>query len=197
MTDSIPNEVPKVTPITTPISTPSAKKANATTSTLLVLASLVIVLAGIKAATTVIVPFLLSIFIAMTCNPLINRLIRWKIPRTLAVFVIMIVIVVIGFAVAGLVGQSLNDFSRSIPMYSEKFSQQLIWLTEQLTRFNITLNQELVTKHFNPGAAMSLLTGMLTGLGNVMANLFLIILTVIFMLFEAPSIPNKSSSGVA
>lgn len=162
-----------------------------TTSTLLVLASLVIVLAGIKAATTVIVPFLLSIFIAMTCNPMINRLTRWKVPRPVAVFGIMSLIVVIGFSIAGLVGQSLNDFSRAIPMYSEKFTEQLTWATEQLRRFNITLNKELLAEHFNPGAAMSLMANMLTGLGNVMANLFLIILTVIFMLFEAPSVSNK------
>ncbi|WP_220754846.1 AI-2E family transporter, partial [Shewanella sp. KT0246] len=32
---------------------------------------------------------------------------------------------------------------------------------------------------------------MLSGLGNVMANLFLIILTIIFMLFEAQSLPKK------
>ncbi|MFT4927833.1 MAG: AI-2 transport protein TqsA [Phenylobacterium sp.] len=162
-----------------------------TTTTLLVLAALVIVLAGIKAATTVIVPFLLSIFIAMTCNPLINRLMKLKIPRPIAVFVIMALIVVIGFSIAGLVGQSLNDFSRNIPVYSEKFTEQLGWVTEQLIHFNITLNKELVAQHFNPGAAMSLMADMLKGLGNVMANLFLIILTVIFMLFEAPAIPNK------
>ncbi|MFT5163193.1 MAG: AI-2 transport protein TqsA [Alteromonadaceae bacterium] len=166
-------------------------KSTATSNTLLVLASLVIVLAGIKAATMVIVPFLLSIFIAMICNPLINRLILFKIPRSIAVFVIMALIVVFGLSIAGLVGQSLNDFSQSIPMYSEKFNQQLTWLTDKLASFNIVLNKDLVIEHLNPGAAMSVLANMLTGLGSVMANLFLIILTVIFMLFEAPTIPNK------
>ncbi|MCU7370225.1 hypothetical protein PEC18_04905 [Paucibacter sp. O1-1] len=34
-------------------------------------------------------------------------------------------------------------------------------------------------------------TNMLSGVGNVMANLFLIILTIVFMLFEAQSMPKK------
>jgi predicted PurR-regulated permease PerM len=38
---------------------------------------------------------------------------------------------------------------------------------------------------------MGLATDMLSGLGSVMGNLFLIVITVIFMLFEAPSIPRK------
>lgn len=166
-------------------------KSTTTHHTLLILAALVIVLAGIKAAAQIMVPFLLSVFIAISCSPLINRLMRWKIPRSVAVFVIVMLIVLTGFAIAGLVGQSLNDFSHAIPLYSEKFTTQIHWVTDQLGRFNITLDKALLTEHLNPGAAMSLMANMLTGLGNVMANVFLIILTVIFMLFEAPLLPNK------
>jgi AI-2 transport protein TqsA len=161
------------------------------TSTLLILAALVIVLAGVKTATAVIVPFLLSVFIAMICNPLIKRLTRFKVPHAIAVFAVIFLILVLGFSIAGVVGQSMNDFSQSIPMLSDKFTEQLTWVDKQLVAFNITLNKDLLTEHFNPGAAMALMADMLKGLGSVMANLFLIVLTVIFMLFEAPSIPGK------
>jgi AI-2 transport protein TqsA len=166
-------------------------KSGTATNTLLVLAALVIVLAGVKAATAVIVPFLLSVFIAITCNPVINRLVKWKVPRGISIFAVILMILGVGLSIAGLVGQSLTEFSQSIPQYTEKFTEQLGWISQQLASFNIQLNQDLVTEHFNPGAAMSLVANMLKGLGNVMANLFLIILTVIFMLFEAPTIPGK------
>ncbi len=166
-------------------------KSDGFKTTILVMAALVIVLAGAKAATAILVPFLLSVFIAIILNPMVNRLADWKVPRTIAVFSVMIIILVLGFSIAGLVGQSLNDFSRNIPQYSEKFQDQLRWAIDKLAMLNITLNKELVTEHFNPGAAMSLVADMLKGLGNVMANLFLIVLTVIFILFEAPDIPNK------
>jgi predicted PurR-regulated permease PerM len=162
-----------------------------TTSKLLVLASLVIVLAGIKTASTVIVPFILSVFIAIVCNPIINKLSKIMIPRPVSILAVIFLILTIGLSIAGLVGQSVNDFSQSIPQYSDKFNQQLSWISEKLATYDITLNQSLLTEHFNPGAAMGLLANMLTGLGNVMANLFLIILTVIFMLIEAPMIPGK------
>ena len=44
---------------------------------------------------------------------------------------------------------------------------------------------------FDPGKMVDVATNMLTGLGGVMANMFLIILTVIFMLFEGPLLSNK------
>ena len=43
----------------------------------------------------------------------------------------------------------------------------------------------------DPSAAMGFAASLLSGLGGVMANLLLIIITVIFMLFEAPSLPRK------
>ncbi|TMO89395.1 pheromone autoinducer 2 transporter, partial [Pseudoalteromonas sp. S3260] len=43
----------------------------------------------------------------------------------------------------------------------------------------------------DPGKMIDVATNMLTGLGGVMANLFLIIITVVFMLFEGPSISRK------
>lgn len=160
-------------------------------STLLVLACLVIVLAGAKAATSVLVPFLLSVFIAIILNPMVNRMVLWKVPRAASIFSTIIFILVLGFSITGLVGQSLNDFSQNIPQYTEKMQGQVTWVVDKLAMLNIELNRELVTEHFNPGAAMSLVADMLKGLGNVMANLFLIMLTVIFILFEAPSIPAK------
>ena len=63
--------------------------------------------------------------------------------------------------------------------------------TDKLAEFNIQISSALLIEYFDPAAAMGLATDMLKGLGSVMANLFLIIITVIFMLFEASSIPKK------
>jgi len=48
-----------------------------------------------------------------------------------------------------------------------------------------------VTGDLNPGQAMDLVAGLLAGLGGVLGNAFLILLTVVFMLFEAVHLPDK------
>lgn len=157
----------------------------------LVSASVVILLAGVKAASAILVPVLLSMFIAMACNPLVTRASKYGIPRWLAIILVILGIVILGFMMAGLVGQSMNSFSQNLPQYQEKFAQQFGWVIHQLTLLNIPVDKNQVLSYFNPGVAMGMVTNLLSSVGGVMTNFFLILLTVVFMLFEAESIPRK------
>lgn len=158
---------------------------------ILLTAALFIVFAGIKTATNIIVPFLLSIFIAIICNPLVNFAARYKVPKIIAVFLVIISFVLIALSLASLVGSSLAQLSKLLPEYREQLTEQFAWLINQLANYNITLSKKLLTDHIDPAAALGLATNMLSGFGNVMANMFLIIITVIFMLFEAPGFTQK------
>jgi predicted PurR-regulated permease PerM len=164
---------------------------NFATKVLFNLTCLIVVLAGLKAASPIVVPFLLAIFLAIITNPLVNKLIGWKIPRGIAVLFVLSLLVVLGLSLAGLVGQSFNDFSKSLPIYQQKLAGELQWLVGKLEVFDIEINREQFTQYFNPGVAMSMVGNLLSGFGGVMANLFLIILTVVFMLFEAPDVSKK------
>lgn len=172
------------------IQSPAAK-------TLVVLASLIIVLAGIKAASAIMVPFFLSIFIAIACGPIIHWSSNRGVPRWASVSLVILIIVVIGLMLAGLVGQSMSEFRVNMPQYKAQLTSEFAWVVEQLARFNIQLNQDLVTEHFNPGMAMSIATNFLSGMGGVLSNVLLILLTVIFMLFEADSFPRRIHTALA
>lgn len=158
---------------------------------LVIFASLVIVLAGIKAASVIIIPFVLAVFIAIICNPLLQFFGRYRIPKGVAIMLVILMVVGIGVSLGSLVGQSLNDFSQQLPEYKEKLQTEFVWLVDTAARYNILVNKDQLLTMFDPGKMIDLATGMLTGLGGVMANLFLIILTVIFMLFEGPMIGHK------
>lgn len=168
-----------------------------TAKALVVLASLVVVLAGIKAASAIMVPFFLSGFIAIACGPLINWASRHHIPRWLSITLVILTIVFFGFLLAGLVGQSLTEFKENLPEYRAKLDTEFAWVIDQLARLNIHVNRELITSHLDPGMAMSLATNFISGMGGVLSNLFLILLTVIFMLFESDSIPARLHVALA
>lgn len=168
-----------------------SKAANGAAKALIVTAALFIIFASIKTATNILVPFLLSVFIAIICNPLIAKASEYKIPKGISVIIVIAIFLSIALSLAGLVGNSLNELSGLLPEYREQLKQELAWLPEQLAKYNIIISQQLIIDYFDPGAAMGLAANMLSGLGNVMANLFLIIITVIFMLFEASSLPKK------
>ncbi|WP_434925871.1 AI-2E family transporter [Shewanella sp. HL-SH8] len=157
----------------------------------IVMACVVIILAGIKTASPIVVPFVLSAFLAMICNPAITLMCRFKIPKALAVMLLMLFIVLIGLWLASLVGSSVNEFSKQMPVYRAQLIEQFAWVLDKLQSFNINISRDKVLEYFDPGMALSMTTNMLSGVGNVMANLFLIILTIVFMLFEAQDMPKK------
>lgn len=169
-------------------------KANQTENVLkalLTIAALFIIFAGIKTATNIIVPFLLSVFIAIICNPIVKFSARYKVPKIIAVFSVIAIFVLVVLSLAGLVGNSLAQLSELLPEYRAQLKEQFAWVISQLAQFNIQISKELVAEHVDPAAALGLATQMLSGFGNVMANMFLIIITVVFMLFEAPMLPKK------
>ena len=175
---------------------PKNSKSEGLLKVLLVTASLFIVLAGIKIAANILVPFLLAIFIAIVCNPLVKKAAQYRIPKAIAVILVIVLFVAIALSLAALVGKSLTQLSQLLPEYREQLKGQFAWLTQRLSVYDIEISSELLMEYFDPAAAMNLAANMLSSLGGVMANLFLIMITVVFMLFESSSIPKKLHSAL-
>ena len=163
---------------------------------LITLAAFVVVVAGVRAAEAVVVPFLLSIFIAVISAPALLWLENKKVPRWLAMFVVLGAIIIIALLLSILIGSSIKDFSQDIPQYQQRLSGLLVQITSWLSGFGIDLSTSTILSYLNPGAAMQLVADMLNGLGSVFGNIFLILLTVVFILFEASSVPRKLRAGL-
>src|SRR5512147_1931703 len=89
---------------------------------ILVLASFIIVVAGMKAASSILVPFFLAVFIAVICAPPLFWLQRKGVPKVLALVLILAAILLVGSLFGALIGPSLNDFLSSLPDYQERLS---------------------------------------------------------------------------
>lgn len=158
---------------------------------ILIGAALVVVLAGMRAAASILVPFLLSAFIAVVSAPPFFWLQRKRVPKALAIVIVIVAIIGFGLVVGGLVGTSLDDFSSNVPVYQENLEEKTAALLGWLSGLGIDFSYEGLEDVLNPGAAMKLAAGMLKGLSGVLTNAFLIVLTVIFILLEASSFPAK------
>jgi predicted PurR-regulated permease PerM len=166
-------------------------KSQSTIKILVIMASIVVILAGIKAATAIVVPFLLSVFIAMACSPIITWANQYRLPRAIAVVLVILIIVTFGLILAGLVSQSMNEFSLNIPRYREQLDGEFAWAIGQLDTFIFSEDKQQLLSYLDPGAAMNMATNLLSSLGGVLTDFLLILLIVVFMLFEAESVPKK------
>lgn len=158
---------------------------------LIILASFVIVVAGMKAAESIIVPFLLAVFISIVTSPPFFWLQKKRIPKGISLLLVILFFLIVIFLIGVLIGTSVTDFTTKLPFYEEKLQDQtqavILWLTEN--KF-IEPDFEL-SRAFNPASVLQIVGDTFNQVGNLFANGFLILLTVIFMMLEISGLPHK------
>jgi AI-2 transport protein TqsA len=160
-------------------------------------ASIVILIAGLRWAAPILVPFLMSLFIAIISGPPLFFLHRKGVPRALALLIVVATVIVSGLLLAVLVGNSIDDFSRSLPVYQARLQEQRTALLAWLGGLGIDVPAGGFLEALDPGAAMKLIARLLTGLAGALTNAFLILITVIFILLEASGFFAKLRTTVA
>ncbi len=161
-------------------------------NSVLVIAGLVIIAAGLKSSQDLMVPFLLSVFIATIAATPMLWLQGKGIPERLTLPVVIILMVVGIILMGALVAQSASAFSAKLPFYQARLQdlqQDAVGALGPLVAQYFDIEQ--LFANFSPNSALQLAGTTLATLGGVLSNSFLIILTVIFILAEAASFPRK------
>ncbi len=163
---------------------------------LLVLAAFVVVVAGMRAAESLLVPFLLSLFIAVIVTPLLSWFNGRGLPNWLSILLVVLMIIVVGFFIGVIVGSSINSFRADLPEYQIRLVALSDSLQQKLASIGVTIDPNQWRDIFNPSAALSMAGNTLTSFGNIMADGFLILLTVMFILAEEVNFSQKLRRGV-
>ena len=158
---------------------------------MLVMAAFIIVVAGMRAAESLLVPFLLSLFIAIIVTPMLTWLKDRGVPNGLAILVIIAIVIVMGFVVGSILGSSIENFRDDLPLYQERLLLVSDRLLMQLSAMGIEIENPQLREVFNPSAALTMAGNTLSSFGNVMTDGFLILLTVIFILAEEVNFADK------
>lgn len=164
-------------------------------SFMIIAACFVIIIAGMKAASAIIVPFLLSVFIAVMCAGPFAWMRSRKVPSLLAVIVIISFIIAVVVALGAYIGASANEFLRDIPTYQIRIQNEFIGLILWLQGLGINISEQVVMDYFDPASIMQIIGNILSGLGGVLTNTFLILFTVVFILMESPTFIGKINTA--
>ena len=163
----------------------------APTNALLIAAAFVVIVAGLKAAEDVVVPFLLAVFIATTAATPVFWLHRRRVPTGFAIAAVALTLIVVLVGVGALVAESARAFLAQLPFYQERMLELAGGIFDAMRSLGIDLSGVPVLETFDPAAVFAMAGNTLLGFGSVLSNGFLILLTVIFILAEASSFPKK------
>jgi AI-2 transport protein TqsA len=154
-------------------------------------AAFVVVLAGIKSASAIIVTLLVALFVALVSAPLSIGLQRRGSPNVLSVLIVLILLLSVIAGLSAVVGGSVNAFSEAAPIYEARLNEQLESLWVLAASYDIPIDANQLRQSFDTSGVFTLLSNLLTALGALLTNGFLILLIVVFILMEAASMPQK------
>ncbi len=157
----------------------------------IVSASVVVVLAGVKMASVIIVPFLLALFMATILSPFFLWLKKIGLGEVFALIIIVLFLLLIISLMVTLIGSSVQDFSQNVPLYEIKLRNDLSQIIDTLDKWGLHIPKEDFVNLFQTGNLMRYIANTLKSLGSLLTNSFMIILTITFMLMEISQFTAK------
>ena len=154
-------------------------------------ASIVVVMAGMRAFADTLNAFFLAALIAMLCAPIQSWLRKrgWSQGASLAM--VLGLIILVGVLLVAFIGISANQVIRKLPDYEERFQQLETSTWEQLDAFGLSEQTVTALDSINLQSVFPFASAALRGILDSLGNILLIFLMLFYMLMDAPNIPRR------
>jgi AI-2 transport protein TqsA len=152
---------------------------------------LVIIIAGLKMSSEIIILLFLSIFISSIISTLLKYLQKKSIPKFLAYMLILSIFTISTLLLAYVINISLNDFLKNLPQYEVKFKELVLNGVHLVEEYGYTIDKEKITQALSIGSFVGLTTNILGKIGTFLSKFLLVIIGVAFILAELKSFQTK------
>jgi predicted PurR-regulated permease PerM len=154
-------------------------------------ASFVIIIAGVKMASQVVVILFLAIFISSIFSTLLKVLQKKHIPRLFSYFIILLIVSGIGVMLAYVINISLNDFLTNLPTYEEKLKNTILNLLHFAQDSGIQIDKAKIMGALNFNSFFGFTTNIIGSIGTFLSKFLLVVIGVAFILAESKSFQTK------
>jgi predicted PurR-regulated permease PerM len=171
------------------------RKIESTGSSPLVnIAALIIIIAGLIYAKTIITPFLLALFISIVCEQPITWLEKRRLPRWLALIIVLFGMIFLFSGFTFLIGETVSSFSGNLSKYESTLTDLSNSFIQFLNEKGYKIHQDQIFNLVQPAKILEFTAGALNKLISMMGNTFLIFLIVLFTLTEFSSFAIKAKA---
>ncbi len=162
---------------------------------LLIVACVFIIVAGLRSSAEVVAPVLVGVFVAVATLPLFFWLKERGVPHLAAVAAAILVDVAVMVGASYLVATSINSLAASLPVYVDRLV--FLWDVELAEILRVRgLRDDVISglklsELVDQQAIVSLVQSSLGGIATLLSHTMLVVLIVMFVLWEASLFPKK------
>lgn len=150
-----------------------------------------VVVAGLKLAAPVLIPVAFALFLAILAMPLLQWLVARRWPTFLAVLLTMLVLAGVATLFVLLFLGSVGELREVAPHYYAQLNDRISYTVEWWQAKGISILDWVPAKWRQPATLAELAGGTVKGLLHLFSQTMIVLLTLVFILFEAVAVPRK------
>jgi predicted PurR-regulated permease PerM len=159
-------------------------------------ASLVVVVAGLRAAQQVMIPVIFALLLAAVASPAVRALRKTGLPKALAIIVVMVLVTLSLVAFGAVLADSVGRFTTSIPQYQTAFDKLLADGQKLLVSWGVPPSAlETGVPGVTTGVVLNTLGQGIAAVANLLSNLLVVVITTGFLLLEASDLERKVTAA--
>ena len=162
---------------------------------MLLLGATVVVFVGMRLAAPILNPILFAVVLALLFSPIYAWLIRRSVPTPLALVIMLVGLTILFLGIFLILGVSVSRFSAEIANYTKQLSAQVDNL--QSTAKSLGLPNVDLRDVVKPSALVGVIGTLLSGIGNLLSSLFLILIIVLFLLAEGSAMMRRLQASTS
>jgi predicted PurR-regulated permease PerM len=155
------------------------------------LACIVVIIAGVKIASEIVIVLFLAIFISSIISTLIKILDKRHIPKLISYLLVLGVFTLISLLLAYIVNISLKDFITNLPTYEEKLQQTIVNIISLAENYGYSIDKKTILDTLNLNSFFGITTNLIGSIGTFLSKFLLIIIGIGFILAESKSFEKK------
>jgi len=156
-----------------------------------VIVALFIIGVIIKLTKPVLFPFLLALFVSYAIAPVIDILVKIRVPRLMALVLVVTLIFAVFYLLGLLLYASASSFMEVLPQYNSKLTSLVQDLTEVLNHLPFKVDVPSLISQFNVDKVAGLLLGTVGSFFSFLGNLLLVVVFIIFILAGQEKLTKK------
>jgi predicted PurR-regulated permease PerM len=150
-----------------------------------------VVVAGLKAAATLLRPFLAALFLTALSLPLLTFFKKLRCSNAMAVVLTMLALILALTGLGTLVGGSINAFTNDLPAYQRALEDRLDVTLTWIQQRGVPVREWVSPEQIRPGSVLEMIGGTVRRLAAIVSSAFLVLITTLFLLAEVAGIPEK------
>ncbi|GGD45255.1 membrane protein [Malaciobacter pacificus] len=155
------------------------------------LATSIVIIAGLKIASEILVILFLAIFIASILSSLLTFLKNKNIPIFFAYIVSLSILILLSLLLAYVINISLKDFIENLPSYETRINELIVDSIIYIEQTGYKVNKDEILQALNFSSFVGFTTNIIGSIGTFLSKFVLVIIGVAFILAEAKSIQTK------